>query len=56
MPFGELISPDKARQTVLLLVRLAGMNFETAINFSFGEACLWIEAALAVESRIGTEK
>lgn len=50
--FGEFLPPNDARRIVLLLVRLAGMSFETAITFSAGEALLWLEAAAELENEL----
>lgn len=40
-------------KTVLMLVRFAGMSFETAASLCPAEALRWLNAALEIEKELG---
>lgn len=48
-PFGAY--PDKAllRRLVIVLHKLAGLNYETVLGFTLAEARLWLEEAASLE-------
>ena len=53
LPFGALLKPKAARRMALQLVRLARMDFETAMNFCPAEAQVWLDEALELERELG---
>lgn len=51
--FGEWLPKNEVMKTVLMLVRLARMDFEAAAGLCPAEALKWLNVALEIEKELG---